>query len=98
MSSTKRWWRLNGPLPRTSLLALVAVLVALEVAWEEATTILAMAKATQVLGVVGVLPMVGGETAVMGRLLERGGVVMGATVQQAMELQAMVALVAMVQE
>jgi hypothetical protein len=69
------------------------VLVALEVAWEEATTILAMAKATQVLGVV---PMVGGETAVMGRPLERGGVVMGATVQQAMELQAMVALVALV--
>jgi hypothetical protein len=57
-----------------------------------------MAKAMQVLGVVGVVPMVGGETAVMGRPLERGGVVMGATVQQAMELQAMVALVAMVQE
>jgi len=84
MNSTKRWWRLSGLLPRTSPQAQVAAaVVASEVAWEAASTILAMAMATLVLGLVVVAPA----------MVEGAEVVM-----QAMELQVMAMVVPMVQE
>jgi len=84
MNSTKRWWRLSGLLPRTSPQAQVATaVVASEVAWEAAATILALAMAILVLGLVVVAPA----------MVEGAEVVM-----QAMELQVMVMVVAMVQE
>ncbi len=95
MSSTKRWWRLSGPLPRTSLQALEGTPV---VALEVATTVLATVKATLVLEVVVAAAMLDVGTAAMGRLLVQAEVVMRVMAQQAMELQATVVVLAMVQE
>jgi hypothetical protein len=95
MSSTKRWWRLSGPLPRTSLRALEGTPV---VALEVATTVLATVKATLVLEVVAAAAMLDVGTAAMGRLLVQAEVVMRVMAQQAMELQATVVVLAMVQE
>jgi hypothetical protein len=95
MSSTRKWWKLSVPFPRNSLLeALEAETpVALElqvvpVELEEVTTLLAMAKVTQVLLVVVVVLTAAVATPAMGKLLVRAGVVM-----QVMELQAMVVVV-----
>jgi uncharacterized membrane protein (GlpM family) len=92
MNSTKRWWRLSGLLPRTSPQAQVAAaVVASEVAWEAPTTILAMTMATLVPGLVVVA------TAMV--RMWTGAMVEGAeVVMQAMELQVMAMVVAMVQE
>jgi hypothetical protein len=94
MSSTRKWWKLSEPFPRNSLLealeaetpvALELQVVPVEV--EEVTTVLAMAKVTQVLAAAAVLTAAV-ETPAMGKLLVGAGVVM-----QVMELQAMVVVV-----
>jgi hypothetical protein len=95
MSSTKRWWRLNEPLPKNFLQAQAEISVALE-AKEQATMVQAMAKATQV--VVVAVAMLAGLIVTMVKVLELVGVDMLAMVLEGMEQLVMVAVEAMVQE
>jgi hypothetical protein len=94
MSSTKRWWRLNEPLPKNFLQAQAEIPVALE-AKEQATMVQAMAKATQVVVAVA---MLAGLIVTMVKVLELVGVDMLAMVLEGTEQLVMVAVEAMVQE